>query len=197
MIARDIALIVASIIFVGCSDTKRSVTPGSTSAPTAKTTSDPQPKVHTLLAERLALAFIDIIRHDYYSKTFAEIDADAELTAHDRAVARQKLKNFVSSQIWNIWFTSIEVVDGKEDSVDCYLRGNRGGVLVFMFGYHYDINEWRLDAYEIPDVTFARPKDESCTDHVTRSISEAKTNATPYRNGVHDDGRYFIEYAPD
>jgi hypothetical protein len=66
-----------------------------------------------------------------------------------------------------------------------------------MFGYHYDINQWRIDAYEIPDVTFARPKDESYTDYVTRSISESRTNATPYKNGVHDNGRYFIEYASD
>jgi len=197
VIARHVALIVASIIFVGCSDAKRSVTPGSTSAPTAKSTSDPQPNLPTHQAERLALDFIYVIRHDAYSETFSEIPADAELPPQDRAVARQKLNSFVKSQDWNLWFTSIDVVDGKEDSVDCYLRGTAGGLLVLMFGYHYDINKWRIDAYEIPEVTFARPKDESYADYVTRSVSESRKTARPYKNGVQGNGRYFIEYAPD
>lgn len=196
MIARHVALIVASIIFVGCSDTKPKVTQSSTSAPTTNSTSDPKPKVHTHRAERLALDFIDVIRDDLYSASFSEIRADAELTPKDRAVARQKLHGFVKSQDWNLWFTSIDVVDGKEDSVDCYLRGNAGGLLVLMLGYHYDINEWRIDAYELPDLTFARPKDESYTDYVTRSISESRSDAKPYKNGVQGDGHYFIEYGP-
>lgn len=194
MIARHGALIVALIIFVGCSDTKRDVTLGSTPAPTAKSTADPKPKEPTHHAERLALDFIFQIRHDAYSSTFSEIRADADLPAKNRVAARQKLNSFVKLQDWNLWFTSIDVVDGKEDSVDCYLRGTAGGMLVLIFGYHHDIDQWRLDAYEIPDVTFARPKDESYADYVTRSISESRRDAKPYKNGVQGDGQYFIEY---
>lgn len=195
MIARHVPLILALIIFVGCSDAKQSVTPGPSSAPTVKSNSDPKPKEPTHLAERLALDFIYVIRNDAYSASFSEIRADADLSSQDSGLARQKLKTFIKSQNWNLWFTSINVVDGKEDSVDCYLRGNGGGLLVLLFGYDYDIKHWRLDAYEFPDLTFERPKDESYTDYVTRSIAESRTNATAYTNGAQADGRYFIEYA--
>lgn len=195
MIARHVALIIASILFVGCSDAKRNVAPGSTSAPTAKSTSVPKPIAPTLLAERLALDFIDVIRHDQYSASFAEIHADTELSPQDRSAARAKLRGFIQSQNFNLWVTFIDVVDGKEDSVDCYLRGISGGLLVLMLAYRYDIKEWRIDAYEIPEVTFKRPEGESYTDYVNRSISESRRDAKPYKNGVHGDGRYFIEYA--
>ncbi len=196
MMARNVAVVFASVLFVGCSASNRDATTDSTSAPTEKSISNQKPPTPTHKVERLALDFIDVTRNDAYSESFAVIAADSELPPGDRIVARQKLTAFVKSQNWNLWFTSINVVDGKEDSVDCYLRGSSGGLLVLMFGFHYDINKWRIAAYEIPEVTFARPENESYSDYVTRSISESRANATPYKNGVQGDGRYFIEYEP-
>jgi len=145
-------------------------------------------------AEKTALQFVDSLRRNKYVDDVADIPADAELSRQDRIAAFRMLEEFAKSQEWNLWFTSIDVLDGKEDSVDCYLGGADGGMLVLLLGYHYDVNEWRIDAYETPDRTFARPQGESYAKYIARSISESKDDAKPYKDGVKVDGRYFIDY---
>ena len=176
----------AVLVICGCSNTESpsDATPqlpiGGTEV-SAKTTP-------THDAEHVAFQFITNIRDD--RTAILNIAADAELSAAERDVAFRALKRFIKSQEWDLWFTSIDVYEGKEDSVDCYLRGDDGGLLILLLGYHYDVKEWRIGAYEIPGRTFARPENETYADYVARSVAESKKDAKPYTDRIRDDGRY-------
>lgn len=142
-------------------------------------------------AERAALAFINSIRAGTQQ---GEILADAELSLRDRHRALQSLKQFVNSQEWQRWFTGIEIINGHEDSAECYFRGSSGEILLLLLGYYVDVKEWRVEAYEIPTITFKRPAGESYASYIDGSISKARNGAKSYKEGVSVDGRYYIDY---
>jgi hypothetical protein len=202
MATRHIALIISVIVLAGCSGATAPVQPESTpdstvsspATPVLDSPATPEPPSHSHEAERIALDFIDDIKDGQYVNSILEIDADTELSPQDRVAAFRMLEQFIRTQKWKLWFTSIEVFEGHEDSVDCYLRGTDGGLLVLLLGYHYDIAEWRIDAYEIPELTFSRPENEPYADYVARNVAESKAGAQPFKDGVQGDGRYFIEY---
>lgn len=137
------------------------------------------------------MKFIDELRKGGFVISPA---VDAELSSQERMANITALQRFVRSQQWNLWFTSIELIGKRPDSVDCYLRGDRGGFLVLLLGYYDDRKEWRVDAYEIPEITFKRPENESYEDYVARSMAEAKAAAKPYDPRTAADGSFFIEY---
>jgi len=178
------------------------ITGGGCSGPQTPIDQDAQPEAPkgatpTHDAERVALEFITSVRNNKFLGEILDISADAELSSQDRVLAFRTLERFIRSHEWCLWFTSLDVFEGNEDSVECYLRGDDGGTLVLLLGYHYDVKEWRIDAYETPERTFAHPEGESYADYVTRSVAESRDGAKPYRDGVDGDGRYFIEYAVD
>ena len=164
---------------------------GGRPAATDRTDVTTAPTHHT---ERVALEFVNAVRRDGFANHVPDIPADAELSLQDRAAAFRTLELFIKSQDWSLWFTSVEVIDGEEDSVDCYLRGTRGDMLVLLLGYHYDAEEWRIGAYEIPERTFARPGGESYEDYIARNIADARRDARPFSDGIDGDGQYFIDY---
>lgn len=182
----------ATFLVAGCSESATPPVDSSPIASAANSSHATKTDIPIHRAERVALRFITAIHSG--SDDLPSIDADAELPRADRAVAYQALKRFIRSQQWRLEFTSIDVFDGNEDSVDCYLRGTNGESLVLLLGYHYDIRQWQIGAYEIPNRTFARPENESYADYIARSISEAKQDSKPYSDGIDGDGRYSIEY---
>lgn len=194
MIIRHVMPVLAAIILIGCSGPETPIDNGNQPEPAAVARTDaPQRETHHD-AERVALEFITSIRNSEYRTDIPDIPVDADLSSQERARVFRLLERFIKSQEWHLWFTSIDVFEGNEDSVDCYLRGADGGLLVLLLGYHYDIREWRIDAYEMPELTFARPEGESYAAYVARSVAESKHGAKPYNDGVDGDGPYFIEY---
>lgn len=194
MITRIPALILAAVVVTGCSNASLPGDQDTQDVPPNVRTDDRAPPAPTHVAERIALQFVNSLRRDKFVNDVADIPADAELSRQDRIAAFHVLEDFVKSQEWRLWFTSVDVLNGREHSVDCYLRGADGGMLVLLLGYHYDVNEWRIGAYEIPDRTFARPQGESYDQYISRSITESRDGAKPFKDGVEGDGRYFIDY---
>jgi hypothetical protein len=121
-----------------------------------------------------------------------EIPADADLPPGKQEAAFQALEAYIQSQKWAPYLTCVEVFQGQEDSADCYLRGSEGGWLVLMVSYHYDVKDWRISAYEIPQRSFSRPRNETFEAYVARSMAEAKKAARPYREGFKEDGIYSL-----
>ena len=156
---------------------------------------DPGTSSETLhAAETVAVDFISTLGTLDFSDKHPEVPGDAELSARDQRVAFDALQEFVKARQWTQSFTEIDLFDGQEDSATCYFRSSDGEFLVLMLGYHYDVKEWQIGAYEIPARTFARPEGETFADYVLRSVNAAKAAASPYRPGVTADGSYFIEY---
>lgn len=145
--------------------------------------------------EQIALSFIDLVQAEAFSESVADFAVDSALPPQDRINEFRNLEKFIKAQKWQPWLTSIEIVNGNEDSATCYLRGSDGNYLVLLLGFRYDIKQWQLDAYEMEGRTFARPANESYEEYVTRSVAEEMNGATPYRSGVREDGKYFIDHS--
>lgn len=197
MVSRFPALILVATAVTGCSNATLSTDQETQSVASAARIDGHVSPTPSHAAEEVALQFVDSLRRNEYLNEVADIPADAELSRQDRTTAFRMLEDFARTQEWQLWFTSIDVIDGAEDSVDCYLRGTDGGILVLLLGYHYDVEEWRIDAYEIPVRTFARPEGESYEQYIVRSILELEDGGTPFKDGVDRDGRYFIDHRED
>ena len=101
--------------------------------------------------------------------------------------------NSLKAQTWTTQFAALTIADGQEDSADVYLRGSESGWLLLMCAHHYDAGDWRLDAYESPERSFARPANETFEAYMQRSIAESLVDARPFRAGPKPDGVYFFE----
>jgi hypothetical protein len=154
----------------------------------------PGSKANLHIVEQIVLDFIDALCNDQYRDTIPVIDADAELAPEDRIAVFRTLEHFVKSQKWSLWFTSFDVLNHVEDAADCYLMGTSGDVMLLLLGYHYDVGQWRIGAYEIPEYTFSRPQGESYADYMERNLAKSYLGAQPLQQGIHEDGRYFIDH---
>lgn len=144
-------------------------------------------------AQSLTVGFIKDVQANRYADSPVEFPSDFELSPQDRIAAFRILERHIKSDTWTPAYTVIAVVDGREDSVDVYLRSSTDGWLALMYGYDYDSREWKIGAYEIPDRSFSRPKNETFGEYMTRCIRESKASAKPYTVGTKADGDYFIE----
>jgi hypothetical protein len=146
-------------------------------------------------AEKPIREFLEAARNNRYRDRVFDFDADRDLSPRDKVRAFRALERLVQSQEWQLKFTSVEVVSGIEDNATAYVCGAQGSWLVLLAGYHYDVNQWKLDAYETSERSFSRPDGESFEDYVTRNIREAKAVGRPYvRQTANKDGSYYVEY---
>jgi hypothetical protein len=146
-------------------------------------------------AEKCAREFLEAARSGRYRDRIFDFDADRDLPPRDKMFAFRALERLVKSQEWQLKFTSIDVVSGVEDAATVYFCGSQGSWLVLLTGYHYDVKQWKLDAYETSDRSFSRPEGEPFENYVLRNIQDAKTFGRPYvRQKESKDGSYYIEY---
>jgi hypothetical protein len=144
--------------------------------------------------EQLARKFLAAVQADRFRDKVFPFDADGDLPAAERLQAFRRFEQLVKSQKWAPKFTVIDVAEGTEDSVVVYFAGSQGNWLVLLGGYHYDTRQWKLDAYETAERSFARPEGESFENYVLQNIRDAKATGRPYRPGETKNGSYYIEY---
>lgn len=145
--------------------------------------------------EKLARNLVAAILADRFRERVFQFHADADLTPNERVAAFRRLEQLVKSQKWRLKFTSIEIAGGIEDCVSVYFLGSSRAWIILSAGFHYDTRQWKIDAYETADRSFARPEGETFEEYVLQSIHEAKAQGRPYvRQTAMKNGTYYIEY---
>jgi hypothetical protein len=102
------------------------------------------------------------------------------------------LKRCIQSQQWNLWFTEIVVLGGKEDVATCFFRSRSQDSLVVMLAFHQ--KSWVVTAYETPETRFARSEDETVDQYANKMVASVKEQGTAFLEGPLVDGLYFIEH---
>jgi hypothetical protein len=146
--------------------------------------------------ESIVFDFIKDLKNDMYAENIFFFQSDTELTKEDRIYYFRRLETFVRNNTWDLYFTAVDIYDGKEDIADVILKAASGDIVIFIVAYWYDTERWELDGYEFPGLTYDRPEEQSYEDYVDEIIENAKSYGVPYaqRKKITDMGTYYIEY---
>jgi hypothetical protein len=146
--------------------------------------------------EGIVFDFIKDVKDDVYSENIYFFESDTELTKEDREHYFRRLEKFVRNNIWDLYFTSVEIWEGNEDLADVILMAESGDIVVFILGFWYDTERWELDGYEFPALTYDRPEDQTYEEYIQQIIDDAKADGVTYskRGTIGDNGLYYIEY---
>lgn len=160
---------------------------GGTTAPKHKPTHE---------VERIALNFIKKVKQGVYEKENYFFEADTEFTKEEREHYFRRLAKYIKNNDWNLHLTVVDIYEGYEDAANVILKAKSGDILILCLGYWYDTEEWELDAYEFPALTFNRPADQSYENYVKEIIKDIKDVGVEYskRETIKDFGTYYIEY---
>jgi hypothetical protein len=102
------------------------------------------------------------------------------------------LQRYIQSQQWNLWFTEIVVLGGKEDVATCFFQSSNQDSLVVMLAFHQ--NSWVVTACETTATRFARSEDETVDQYASNMVTSVKEQGTTFLEGPLVDGVYFIEH---
>lgn len=146
--------------------------------------------------ESVVFDFIEDLKNDVYEEHVFFFQSSTELTEEERDDYFRRLETFVRNNTWDLYFTAVDVYDGREDIADIILKASSGDIVIFIVAYWYDSEQWKLDGYEFPGLTDDRPEEQSYEDYVNEIIENAKTYGVPYaeRKTITDMGTYYIEY---
>ena len=126
------------------------------------------------------LEFVADVQAGKYEEEPITFFVDFELTEQGRLLAFRLLEDYIQSQSWEPGVIAVWVINNVDDSVDIYLKGDQGGLMYISAGYHYRTDEWKLDAYEIPDRSFARPEGQTYEQYMRASMADIRNQAQPY-----------------